>query len=94
VTTLWTSPSEPPGRRDLGYTDEPPLSKRKTVEKTISVFLEAHGYFRDFCALHAGVDNRWIRNRDNAGGDDVVFDPRLELAISCHYSNFFLKFDR
>ncbi len=94
VTTLWTSPSEPPGRRDLGYTDEPPLSKRKTVEKTISVFLEAHGYFRDFCALHVGLDNRWIRNRDTAGGDDVVFDPRLELVISCHYSNFFLKFDR
>ncbi len=83
VKTSW--PNDP-----LGYRDEEKLSKRSHLTTTISNFIEAHGYFRDFCAAHLTIENRWINHRNI--DDSYTYDPRITLTISAHYCDFFLPF--
>jgi hypothetical protein len=82
INTLWPSDT-------LGYTKEKPLSKRDSLATTLSFFINAHGYFRNFCALHLGFENRWIKKGQ---GNTFSYDPRITLGITAHYSNFFIKF--
>jgi hypothetical protein len=91
TNTLYTQwPANAAGA--LGYTEEAPLSERTNLETTISAFIEAHGYFRNFCALHAGLENRWIKNKGNVITNEYEYDPRFSLTITGHFSNFFLTF--
>jgi len=85
VMTPWFSDT-------LGYTKEERLSKRAHLKTTIAPFIEAHGYFRDYCDIHFGFESRWIR--DKKEGDDYSYDPRLSLTVSIHYCDFFLLFKK
>jgi hypothetical protein len=83
VNTLWPSDT-------LGYTKETSLSKRSHLTTTLSNFIELHGYFRNFCTFHLNFENRWIKHKDE--GDNYIYDPRITVGITAHYSNFFIKF--
>jgi hypothetical protein len=85
IDSLWPSDT-------LGYTKEEPLSKRAHLKTTLNVFAEMHGYFRDYCALHLCLENRWIRNRKKS--DEYTYDPRISLILSLHYCDFFWLFNK
>ncbi|MBD3392718.1 MAG: hypothetical protein GF418_11510 [Chitinivibrionales bacterium] len=92
VATPW--PDDTALHGALGYTDEDPLSGRDNVEQTVSVFFQMHGHFRDFASAHLGVDNRWIRNKENTGDNETLYDPRVVFRLTLHYSDFFLTFGK
>ncbi len=76
----------------LGYTKEDPLSKRAFLKSTVNAFLEAHGYFRNFCDIHVCLENRWIRDKKKSS--DYTYDPRITLRVSVHYSDLFVLFNK
>jgi hypothetical protein len=82
------------GTYTLGYRDEPPLSERADLERTISLKLDGYGYFRDLLTLYVGIDNRWIKNRDHRTPGPFQYDPRLAVTLSGHYSDLFFPFGR
>jgi hypothetical protein len=70
------------------------LSKRSNVETTVFFGVTGLGYFRNFCTLQLTLENRFVRNKGHTRSDDVVYDPRVAVLLTAHYSNFFVKFDK
>jgi hypothetical protein len=91
VSTSWPIDS---ATGTLGYRDEPSLSKRKYAEKSFSIKLYANGYIKDYAVISLNLDNRFVRNKNHVLSGKYEYDPRIAVSISCHYSNFFLKFNR
>jgi len=87
VKSLWFSDT-------LGYTKEDPLSKRPNLKTTISAFLEAHGYFRDYCDIHLSFENRWIEDKADPDANEYKYDPRISLIVSAHFCDFFWLFSK
>lgn len=76
----------------LGYRKETRLSSRPTLKTTLSVFVDLHGYFRDYCDAHLLFENRWIRDKSSSSFAGFVYDPRILLTFSAHCSDFFVGF--
>ncbi len=74
----------------LGYRNEKPLSERSHLKTTLSAFIEAHGYFRNFCGLHLNFENSWIKHKHKK--NEYKYNPRISLTISLHYCDFFIPF--
>lgn len=83
-----------PARGDsvsLGYRSEPSFSDRDSIEHSIDLFVEGRGYFRDYIEAAVRITNRWVRNKGNIPTQRYSFDPRIEFALSVHYSDFYVK---
>lgn len=90
IDSMWHDTLTPDA---LGYRNEKPLSRRGSLERTINLFIEGLGYFRNFCTIRMGLENRFIKNRGNESAGRFEYDPKISLTVTAHYSNFFLKFD-
>ncbi len=89
VASPWLS--DPVESGALGYRWEMPLSRRETVEKMYSVFLEGNAYWRDYLSMNIAFENQWIKK---SSGDSPSYNPIISATISAHFPDFILDFDR
>lgn len=86
VTSPWVS-LDTASPASNGYRTETSL-RSDTVQHTIGMSLEASAYWRDIARLTIGVDNAWVKNRDNEQTASFDYDPRFsaQLTLACpHY---------
>ena len=58
------------------------------VQKTISLSLEAMGYYRDSMDVRIGIVNQLIRNKNNIVSAGFVYAPVLTVALGFHFTAF------
>ena len=75
------------GREYKGYRNETSLADRAKLNQTLSVFLEAMGYYKDWVDARLLFENRFVRNRAT-GDTDYSYDPSIRLTIGIHKSLF------
>ena len=61
------------------------------VAKTLSVSLEGAAYLKDYADLRFGINNRWIKNRDNVPSANLVYSPVISAQIGLHFSDFWVR---
>jgi hypothetical protein len=74
----------------LGYRTEPRFPSG-IVERTLDVFINILGYYRNYADFSLRVDNRWIKNKNNVTAASYAYDPLLAFTVSLHYGNFFVR---
>jgi hypothetical protein len=79
--------------RALGYRTEPAFPSG-IVERTLDVFVNLLGYYRNYADFSLRLDNRWIRNKNNVATASYAYDPLLAFTVSLHYGNFFVGLPR
>jgi len=82
--TRWKD-SEPGNEKGL------PIETDYPYENRIETSLQALFYFKNYVDLKFEVAAGWIKNNDNIKTRSFEFSPLVDVSLTLHYSNFFVK---
>ena len=74
---------------ELGYRTEPAFPSG-IVERTSDFYVDLRGYYKNLADIRLRLDNRWVKNKNNALTASSSYDPMVSLTLSLHYCNFFV----
>jgi hypothetical protein len=77
----------------LGYRSEPAFPSG-IVERTFNFYFTLMGYYKNIADMRLRVDNRWIKNKNNAPSTSYIYDPVIAFSLSFHYGDFFIPLPR
>jgi hypothetical protein len=64
------------------------------IAKTLSASIEGAAYLKDYADLRFGINNRWIKNKNNVPSSGLVYSPVIFAQLGMHFSDFWVRLPR